>query len=89
MAGRKPKPSSIALSIIAINVDHLTEFHFVLFLISIFSRYNRQKKLPELTTVYDVIIPEKELLKFMQPISKRKSDVILKNLDLRSSTNLR
>ena len=43
--------SSIALSIIAMNVDHLTEFHFVLFLISIFSRYNRRKKLPKLSTV--------------------------------------
>lgn len=43
--------SSIALSIIAMNVDHLTEVHVVLFLISIFSRYNRPKKLPELTTI--------------------------------------
>ena len=43
--------SSIALSIIAMNVDRLTEVHVVLFLISIFSRYNRQKKLPELSTI--------------------------------------
>ena len=43
--------SSIALSIIAMNVDHLTDVHIFLFLISIFSRYKRQQKLPKILTV--------------------------------------
>ena len=43
--------SSIALSIIAMNVDRLTDVHIFLFLISIFSRYKRQQKLPEISTI--------------------------------------
>ncbi len=44
--------SSIALSIIAMNVNHLTDLHFYLFLISIFSRYTWQQKLPKISTAY-------------------------------------
>lgn len=36
---------------IAMNVDHLTDVHAVLFLISIFSRYKRQQKLPKISIV--------------------------------------
>ncbi len=39
--------SSIALSIIAMNVNFLTRIHFVLFMISIFSRNIWQKNLPK------------------------------------------
>jgi len=39
--------SSIALSIIAMNLDRITAYTFFAILISIFSRYKRQKKLPE------------------------------------------
>ena len=39
--------SSIALSIVAMNIDHLAAVHFCLFLISIFSRYKWQKNLPQ------------------------------------------
>lgn len=41
--------SSIALSILAMNINHLAAVHFWLFLISIFSRYNWQNKLPKKT----------------------------------------
>ena len=43
--------SSIALSIIAMNLDHLTAVHFDLYLISIFSRCNWQQKLPEISII--------------------------------------
>ncbi len=39
--------SSIALSILAMNVEHLAKASFMLFVISIFSRYIWQKSLPE------------------------------------------
>ena len=43
--------SSIALSIIAMNVDYLTSVHFCLFLISMFSRYDWQENLPEISII--------------------------------------
>jgi len=39
--------SSIALSILAMNINHLAAVHLWLFLISMFSRYIWQKKLPK------------------------------------------
>ncbi len=39
--------SSIALSILAMNVNHLAAIHFLQYMISIFSRFNWQKYLPE------------------------------------------
>ena len=38
---------SIALSILAMNINHLAAVHFLLYLISMLSRYNWQKKLPK------------------------------------------
>ena len=43
--------SSIALSIIAMNVDYLTSVHFYLFLISMLSRYDWQENLPEISII--------------------------------------